>query len=450
MFLLFMENMKKSLLETAENSVGGGDDRLINLKKNSTFLKQQDFSIKNRIFSNLSDEEIDAILEQRAIVFDIDAYKGFHQWEEVDTVRLQAKYGLNITMENIHNFLYFCRIHGLFPMIDKIYLEKQDISKIKELYSIIELALKNKDFTIFRILYQEVEKIENINNALLKEILTIIQLISEYTIQEYKSLLWNKIQKTKNSWVISENIFVELAMRMENEIRKELDIYSTYIQLASYQADIQKKQDMTFIFKKNSNQNYQNIPVQFTTWWTRSVQKKAEEIENMLFDMKRKEENGKATVDHNNFCILSVNGEFKEAIDWTLTDEYQKRIHHPMMREKTWSGRQFPFFIDRVDANTLEPAKVMYVALHMLLKKYNFKNSTASKYLKGLSKNWKVDKAKKNIIDGIDISKITLANVNIERKEKRISKEWMGSLMQYSCEVIYNGKKVGEIVMFSL
>ncbi len=444
-FLLYQRSMKKRVLETSKTQLGGGRKGLSVFIKDSSFLKQQEFSTKNRILKNLTEKEVDEILEKRAIVFDIDAYKGFHKWKEVDTVRLQAKYGLNITMENIHNFLYFCRVHGLFPMIDKIYLDKQDISQIKEIYSIIELALKNNDFTIFNLLYQETEKLKEKNSILLKWILQITQLISEYVMSEYQKLLWNKVEKLKNPWVVSENIFVELAMRMENEVRKKIDIYSTYLQLASYKADMKEKQDMTFIVKKTPIQNYQNIPVQFTIWGKMTIEQKSEEIEKMLFQYMKK-----GISDYNNFCIISVNGKFKDAIDGKLTDDYKKWVNNPVLREKTWTWKQFPFFIDRVDTNVLEPAKIMYIALHILIKKYNFRNSTSVRYLKSLKKNGKIDKTKNLVIDDISIWNIFVKNVNVEKKEQRISKNSVGSLLKYSCEVYYNEEKVWEFVIFSL
>lgn len=351
-------------------------------------------------------------------------------------------------MENIHNFLDFCRIHGFFPMIDKIYFDKQDISNIKELYWIVELALKKRDFSIFRLLYQEIDKFQDINNILLQQILQIVQYVSEYTMNEYQNLLWNKVEKLKNPWVISENIFVELAMRMENEIRKTLNIFSTYIQLASYKADTEKKQDMIFLLKKTPNQNYQNIPIQFTTWKT--ITKKTEDIQSMLFEKIKQEDPQKNIQEYNNFCIISVNWRFRDAIQWKLTNDYQKWVKNPLERETTWSGKQFPFFIDRIDPEILEPAKVMYIALHMLMKKYNFKNTNNEKYLTSLRKEGKINKSANTEIDGIDISKILVKNTEIKQKIKRVSKEWIWSLQKYSTEIWYNDWKVWNIVMFSL
>ncbi len=71
--------MKKRVLETSETQLGGGRTGLSVFVKDSSFLKQQEFSTKNRILKNLTEKEVDEILEKRAIVFDIDAYKGFHK-----------------------------------------------------------------------------------------------------------------------------------------------------------------------------------------------------------------------------------------------------------------------------------------------------------------------------------------------------------------------------------
>lgn len=420
-------------------------DKFSDILRKSSLLKQQNFSINNRILKSLWFEEVEKIIKQRGIVFDIDAYSAIKQGEEVDILKINSKYWLNISIENIYNFLDFCRVHWFIPMIDKIYIDKQDISEIKELYSIIELALKNKDFSVFRMLYQELEKIKTISTVQWSEMLKIIELITQYNMQEYQSLLWNKVQKIKNIWVISENIFVELAMRLENEIRNKLGMYSTYIQLSSYKDDTENKQDMTLNFKKTASQNYQQIPIQFTTGGGRTPKKKAEEIKSMLFNNKKKE-----FQEYDNFCILSVNGKFKEAIDGELTKEYQQRVTNPLIREKSASGKQFPYFIDRVKTETLLPAKIMYIALHMLMKKYNFKNSTASKYLKSLNKNGKINKTQKNNIDDIVLSDITVENIEAKIEEQRITKDWTASILSYSCEVCYQGQRFWEIIIFAL
>jgi hypothetical protein len=55
-----------------------------------------------------------------------------------------------------------------------------------------------------------------------------------------------------------------------------------------------------------------------------------------------------------------------------LNKEYSDWIENPEEREKNVGGK-FPLFIDSIDPKIIQPAEVMYIALHMLYKKYNFR-----------------------------------------------------------------------------
>ncbi len=63
-------------------------------------------------------------------------------------------------IDNLNSFLDFCAIHGFIPMIDKILIEGQDVSAIKEVYSLFEFALFNHDPLIANILANEIQKLE--------------------------------------------------------------------------------------------------------------------------------------------------------------------------------------------------------------------------------------------------------------------------------------------------
>ncbi len=57
----------------------------------------------------------------------------------------------------------------------------------------------------------------------------------------------------------------------------------------------------------------------------------------------------------------------------------------------------------------------MYIALHLLYKKYDFKSSTKASYLKACEKRGKIDKTNHNEINGILLSDIMVEDVSIER-----------------------------------
>ncbi len=431
-----------------ENTIWGEENhknKLEQYKENSELLKIQDFFIKNKILKTLSAEEINEILEKRAIIFDIYA----EQKDNKPVLKMPTSYGLDMSIKNIDSFINFCKMHWLYPMIDKIYIENTEITQLKELYGIITCAIRHNDYWVMRILFQEVEKIKNTNNLLSKKVLEVIDKTQQYTELEYQDLLWSKIQKTKNLWVISENVFVELALRMENEIRDLLGIRSTYIQLASFKDDTEKKKDMEFILRKESSQHFQKIPIQFTIGGDRLIEKKEEQIEEMIFnDLREKPEYR----EYNNFCILAVNWKFKEACHdkGIIVKKYQEWINNPSIREENISWNHFPFFIDRIDNEILEPAKVMYIALHLLYKKYSFKNSTSNNYLRALEKNGKLHKTDSTTIEWIDTGDIYLDNVSVTKKTRRINKDQEKSIQKYICNVVYQGEKCWEITIFSL
>lgn len=167
-------------------------------------------------------------------------------------------------------------------MIDKIFIEGRDISTLKEVYSLFEFALFNRDPLIANILANEIQKLEAQFQGPAKEILSYIQQISSYTAFTYQFLLGEKLQKIKNDGTLSENIFAEVALRIENQIREKVGLESSYMKLAGYKEDTEEKTDMHFVLKKTPNQSYLSIPTQFTIGANGGLRNKKEKVEAYL------------------------------------------------------------------------------------------------------------------------------------------------------------------------
>lgn len=382
--------------------------------------EEQDFHTMWAENKNIKDilEEKSDLFRKRAIVWDIWSYSRKLWWEEKQITQFKCKYWLWITIDNLNSFLDFCAIHGFIPMVDKIYIESNDISQIKELYTLFAFAItKPWNPLIINSLANEIKKLEKNFQWPAKDVLIYLQQIVGYTTSTYQYLLWDKLQKLKNVWTLSENIFAEVAIRMENQIRDRVWIESSYLKLAWYRDDMEKKTDMDFIIKKTPNQSYQLIPMQFTTWSPTGEKIKEKNIEAYLIKLINE---WVAQTGSWSFILFSVNGEFSKHIthgekgdNLMLNQEYEKRVNDPWEREKTvWS--KFPLFIDSIDHKIIQPAEIMYIALHMLYKKYNFKCSQKESYLNAF-KIGKIDKLNHQDINWVKLSDIYIDKCDVEK-----------------------------------
>lgn len=423
------------------------------------FLKSQVYTISQKIWRALSryddsdekkakgwnkrrfnpeNEAIKRILEKRsdlfvkrAIVGDIISDKIKIWWEEKQVTKFKCKYWLWITVDNLNSFLDFCAIHGFIPMIDKIYIWWQDVSKIKKLYTFFAFAItKASNPLIINSLGNEIRKLDKEFQWPSRDVLDYIQRIIDHNIKTYQYLLWENLQKLNNKWALSENIFAEVAIRLENQIRDNLKIESSYLKLAWYNDDNEHKTDMKFIIKKTGTQSYQDIPMQFTTSWPVWVMEKEKNIEKYIFQSL----NGHKKIW--NFLIFAVNGEFskhithwdnfeeenneetgnKETSEEILNKEYDNWVDNPEEREKN-VGSKFPLFIDSIDPKIIQPAEVMYIALHMLYNKYSFRYTTKESYKNSFKKSGKIDKTNHS-----EINNIKLSDIKIEEFSKRSQK----------------------------
>ncbi len=350
-------------------------------------------------------------------------------------------------IDNLNSFLDFCAIHGFIPMIDKILIEGQDVSAIKEVYSLFEFALFNHDPLIANILANEIQKLEAQFQWAGKEILSYLQQISSYTTSTYQYLLGDKLQKIKNDGTLSENIFAEVAIRIENQIREKVGVESSYMKLAGYKEDTEEKTDMHFVLKKTPNQSYLSIPTQFTIRANGGLRNKKEKVEDYIL---QEINNWKPFAD--NFIILAVNGAFKKIIsnpdaENELNADYKERLSSPKEREKN-IGHKFPLFINTLDNHIIKPAEIMYIALHLLYKKYDFKSSTKASYLKACEKRGKIDKTNHNEINGILLSDIMVEDVSIERI-KNGRPEWK-TILKHEYHISYQDESMWKVIIYGV
>lgn len=397
------------------------------------------------IIQNILEERAE-FFAQRVIVGDIKSFSarvgGIKQITQFD-----CKYGLDMTIDNLNSFLDFCAIHGFIPMIDKILIDGKDISQLKEVFSLFEFALFENDPLIANILANEINKLEFAFQGPAREVLSYIQQISTYTTSTYQYLLGDKLQKIRNEGTLSENIFAEVALRIENQIREKVWIMSSYMKLAGYDEDTLEKTDMHFVLKKTPQQSYLSVPTQFTIGANGGLRNKKEKIEEYLL---REVNNWTSTPE--NFLVLAVNGEFKKNISnpnfWnTLNTEYKQRLTSPEEREKS-VGKKFPLFINTLDQKIIQPAEVLYIALHLLYKKYDFKNTTKASYLKACEKKGKIDKTNHNEINGILLSDIMIDEVEIARIKNGHPNAH--TLLKHEYHISYQGEKMGTIIVYGL
>jgi len=188
--------------------------------------------------------------------------------------------------------------------------------------------------------------------------------------------------------------------------------------------------------------------MQFTTCSTRGEEIKEKDVESYLI----KKINWWAS--QNSFILFAVRWEFaKHMTHWDkegmvlLNKEYSDWVNDPVEREKNvWS--KFPLFIDSIEPRIIQPAEVMYIALHMLYKKYNFKHSEKETYLNAFNKIWKIDRTNRGEINGIKVSDIIINDCSIEKMENpRPNYPW---ILKHRFEISYQWESMWVIVVYEV
>jgi hypothetical protein len=74
-------------------------------------------------------------------------------------------------------------------MIDKIIINDQDVSSIKDLYGLFVQAMSCKDWVISNILFNEIDKLNETYQDITREVLPRVQTFSEYIHYVYQYML---------------------------------------------------------------------------------------------------------------------------------------------------------------------------------------------------------------------------------------------------------------------
>jgi len=319
------------------------------------------------------------IIQNRIVDIDIIIKWIEKTWKRPEyNIYIQPKKWLpEIIIKNQGVFFLYCVIHWILPNIDSIIIsnkwKKIDIASYKNfvllhrmfdlfftkwfnfaIYDVINKLLSNNDF-------QEIFKNENIDILTQPEMLSLIKTLEDIKITWFdlpKYHFHPKLGKLNNIWTFSENIFLEIAMKYENQIREIIWFDTTYIKPASYEDDTKNKTDFNWVYSQNKTQKtYQKTPIQFT------ISQSWEKINKIIeyFSNSSKSQ----------FIYLQVDGEFKNNIK-NIENQYQDWIMNPQQRESQ-DPTKFPFFINNLWKEK-DNAIIIYFYLHHIIKHKKTKN----------------------------------------------------------------------------
>ena len=392
----------------------------------------------------LNDKKIsEKLLEKRCIIGDI-----VHKSEDW-TTKFYCKYWWSILVNNINSFINICCTHAFFPMVDRIIIDGHDITSSAFNDYFKDLIMEINNLILRNILINETLKIEKSTQILLKNVKTSLDEITWFTTETTKFILWKKFEKIKNIWPLSENLFVEIAARLENKIREFFWFRCSYMQVAWHRDDAQRKTDMYHYYKRTIYEKSKIVPIQFTYW----KKSKEHDVETYLRD--HKDEHREKC-----FMIISVQWKFKE---WILHDnllwKYKSWLDNPEERE-ILTEKRFPLFIDLVDQKIIQPAEIIYIALHIICRE-EFKMT----FLEGKWFIW--DKWDEKFLHNEEhtINWINLDNISIEyvrdgekseksknkkrrKKNKDSNKIDLWSISKRKYVIKYNKTKMWTIIMY--
>ncbi len=380
------------------------------MEKQNNNLEQNESKIHkliNYYYKNLyKNFETKDIIQNRIVDIDIIIKWIEQNWKRPEyKIYIQPKKWLpEITIKNQWVFFLYCVIHWILPNINSIIIsnkwKKIDVASYKNfmlLHRMFDLFFtKWFNFAIYDVInklisdndFQEIFQTENIEILTQPEMLSLIKTLEDIKITWFdlhKHHFHSKLGKLNNIWTFSENIFLEIAMKYENQIREIIWFDTTYIKPASYEDDSKNKTDFNWIYAQNSKQKtYQKTPIQFTISLS---QNKIDEVAKYF-----------SNSPHQQFIYLQVDGDFKKNIK-NMEEQYQNWIMNPQQRENQ-DPTKFPFFINNL-WNEKDEAIIIYFYLHHIIK---HKKAKKIRYLD-------------NKIDGIDFF-----NTSIEKKYNILSK----------------------------
>ena len=399
------------------------------------------------------------ILPKKAIVVNIKNYlKKEEWWEEKRVTECEWKYWLWITIINLNSLIKFCKIHGFIPMVNKIIIESADPLEKKDLSAIFAQAINEiatEDSTIDT-LYEIEHKYPKSIQPILKDIVYYLREIIHYNAVISPSIFWEKLEKNENIWALNENIFVEIALRLENQITEKVWIMSSSLKLAKFSEDINDKTDMIFRIRKTPKQHYQPIDMQFTTLRKSYQEDKERSVEKYLLDTLRNNDIEKKDKPKS-FILLTVNWEYSKHVvhknksnenknkSTIINEEYKDWTNNPEEREK-YMGSKFPLFIDSIDPKLIQSAEVMYIALNMLYKKHNFRYTNEETYINSFNESVSIDGSNPSSINEIKLSDIWISKCSLNLLiDNHLGYE---VLLKHKFEISYQWRRMWVIVIY--
>ena len=386
-----------------------------------------------KIFSETKISE--HLLEKRCIVGDV--VFNSKDW----TIKFNCKYWLSINVNNINSFIDFCLTHAFFPVVDRIIIDGYDITDNETLNDYFRCLIMEIDNPILKsTLINEAQKIEKNLGMLLEKVKGALEALTMYTTLTTQFILWENFEKIKNIWPLSENLFIEVAIRLENQIRDVLSFESSYMQVAWNSDDAQRKTDMYFFYKRTINGISKKVPIQFTYW----KKSKEHNVEKYLVD--HKDEHRERC-----FMIISVQWQFKEFIHKeNLLWKYNNWLDNPEEREIV-TDKRFPLFIDSVEQKIIQPAEIIYIALHILCREEFKMTFLERKWFVWDKRDEKFLHNEEHIINWINLDHISIEYVkDVEKPEKNKdpNKIELWSINKRKYVIKYNKTKIWTIIMY--
>lgn len=287
-----------------------------------------------------------------------------------------------ILIKNPASFFVLCTIHGFLPNVESIIVQdswkKINLLEYQHLIAVTRMIqlffVRGFDFVLYDVInkilqnakIRELFRDSGITQLNQNEILAmskILEDIKKVWFDNHKHHFHEDLGKLFNVGAFSENLFLEVAIKFENNVREIVGYESTYIKPASFVEDTQHKTDFNRIYCINSKEKkYNDIPIQFTS--------ASDEANNKLNSILQYFRNSNLK----EFVFIKIDGKFRENVN-EIISIYRERIENAQQRQ-TYDPTVFPLFINHHQEN-IDEIIIAYVFLHHIMKrisnwKWNF------------------------------------------------------------------------------